>query len=113
MYLPLCWLLFFVVVGAFVFGSKPFEVFYPAPEANWNQQTPSDECALIWKNFRRGFVYSLDMFLPLIRLNEKNYDVKMTGSRQGYLYLHKLLGWLLSAYVVAAVTGLTKSGVGT
>lgn len=60
-------------------------------------------------DFPLGFAYSLDMFLPLIRLEEKHYnDCEILDWRKQYLVFHKLLGWVLSFYVIAAVSGLTK-----
>ncbi|SAK86083.1 hypothetical protein AWB76_06010 [Caballeronia temeraria] len=115
MYLPLIYLVIFVTIGAFVFGSSSATFNY-LEDADFQSPlsrgvtTKGDLAREAWLIIQRGFPYSLDMFLPLIRLNDDHYTVKLEGKRLTYLYFHKFMGWLLSAYVVAAVTGLTKSG---
>jgi len=54
------------------------------------------------------FWYSLDMFLPVIRLREQHYDRELTGVTQIYFYFHKLFGYLIVFFVIAGLTGLTK-----
>jgi hypothetical protein len=71
------------------------------------------------------FLYSLDVFLPFVNLNQRNYwwpdaeasgdfqvlhrQVRLRGSTlRYYLWLQILAGWLLSAIFVAGVTGLIR-----
>jgi len=54
-------------------------------------------------------VYSFDMLLPVVRLDEKNYKQKIPESGiRYYFYVHKLLGWVLASFLVAALSGLAK-----
>ncbi len=72
------------------------------------------------------FLYSLDVFLPFVNLNQRNYwwpdaeasgylqvlhrRVRLRGSTlRYYLWLQILAGWLLSAIFVAGVTGLIRN----
>ena len=57
---------------------------------------------------RYGITYSFDMLLPLIRLREANYKLEPTGFVQYYFYVHKIAGYVLGAFLLAALTGLTK-----
>jgi hypothetical protein len=54
----------------------------------------------------KGFSYSFDMLLPLIRLREKHYDVDLEEEPQRvYFYFHKLFGYLIGFYLVAGLSG--------
>jgi len=72
------------------------------------------------------FLYSLDVFLPFVNLNQRSYwwpdaeasgdfavlnrTVRLRGSAlRYYLWLQILAGWLLSAIFVAGVTGLIRN----
>ena len=72
------------------------------------------------------FLYSLDVFLPFVNLNQRSYwwpdaeasgdfavlhrTVRLRGSTlRYYLWLQILAGWLLSAIFVAGVTGLIRN----
>ena len=53
--------------------------------------------------------YSLDMFLPLIRLRERHYtDVDLITWVRFYFYFHKIAGYLLMFFVLAWLTGLAS-----
>jgi|GEM_PF-4553780 len=45
--------------------------------------------------------YSLDMFLPLIRLREKHYQIDLKGVARYYFYFHQVFGFFLATYLVA------------
>jgi sRNA-binding regulator protein Hfq len=71
-----------------------------------------------------AYIYSLDLFLPIVDLRQKNnwqpnsntgYEilipllkVQWRSVVQYYFYLHILLGWLLTTLWVAGVTGLVR-----
>ena len=58
---------------------------------------------------RPGFWYSLDMLLPVIRLNERHYDVDLSNDwRRHYFYVHKLFGYFLVSVIIAGLSGLTE-----
>lgn len=55
-----------------------------------------------------GLAYSFDMFIPLIRLRDCHYKIDLKGLARYYFYLHKIMGWLIGSFLVAALSGLTK-----
>jgi cytoskeletal protein CcmA (bactofilin family) len=55
-----------------------------------------------------GLSYSLDMLLPIIRLNESHYDIILKGIAKYYFYIHKILGYGLASFLIAGLTGITK-----
>jgi hypothetical protein len=55
-----------------------------------------------------GFWYSLDMFVPGIRLNENHGKVKLGKRTTIYFYVHKIAGAILGSYVLANILGLLK-----
>ncbi len=55
-----------------------------------------------------GLAYSFDTFIPLIKLRERHYKIEISGRARYYFYIHKLAGWLLGSFLVAAIAGLTK-----
>ena len=81
------WAIFFVALGALVFR-RTLEAY--------------NNCMPI------GLAYSFDMFIPLIKLRERHYKIELSGRARYYFYLHKLAGWVLGSFLVAAVSGLTK-----
>jgi hypothetical protein len=57
-----------------------------------------------------GLAFSFDMLLPIIRLREKHYtDVDLQpGYARYYFYLHKIMGYVLASFVIAALAALMK-----
>src|SRR5262249_58188017 len=72
------------------------------------------------------FLYSLDVFLPFVNLHQEHYwwpdsetsgqcalfgyQLRLNGSLvRYYLWLQVISGWLLSAILVAGLTGLMRS----
>ena len=55
-----------------------------------------------------GATYSFDMLLPLVRLRESNYKLEVRGPAQYYFYAHKLAGFVLASFLLAALSGLTR-----
>jgi hypothetical protein len=61
-----------------------------------------------------AFVYSLESFTPLLKLDQTANWAPNANSHAGdllryYLYCHIVAGWLLTSLWVGAVTGLVKS----
>lgn len=54
------------------------------------------------------YAYSFDMLLPVIELTKSHGDVLITGWQKYYFYFHKLMGWLLSFFLIAGLTGITE-----
>ena len=59
---------------------------------------------------RLGVWYSLDMLLPIIRLDERHYEVDTSPNTCAayYFYFHKMAGYVLVALVLAGLTGLVE-----
>ena len=52
--------------------------------------------------------YSLDMLLPVIELAKAHTKLVLTGWQKYYFYFQKLMGWLLSFFLIAGLTGITE-----
>jgi hypothetical protein len=55
-----------------------------------------------------GLAYSFDMLLPLVQLDKKHDDVDLDPWPQRYFFAHKIVGVLLTSFIVAGISGLTK-----
>ncbi|MFQ5965915.1 MAG: hypothetical protein ACE5KZ_16745 [Candidatus Scalinduaceae bacterium] len=55
-----------------------------------------------------GLSYSLDKLLPIIRLNESHYIIKLAGFAKYYFYIHIILGYVLASFLIAGLSGITK-----
>lgn len=55
-----------------------------------------------------GWVYALDMLLPVMRLREAHYEVDLQGWARYYFYLHRVLGLIIGSFLLAGLTGLTQ-----
>ena len=55
-----------------------------------------------------GLTYSFDMLLPLVQLNKKHDDIDLDPWPQRYFYAHKIIGVILTSFIVAGISGLTK-----
>jgi hypothetical protein len=55
-----------------------------------------------------GLAYSFDMLLPLVQLDKKHDDVELDPWPQRYFFAHKIVGVLLTSFIVAGISGLTK-----
>jgi hypothetical protein len=58
--------------------------------------------------FTLGLVYSFDMLLPLVQLDKKHDDVDLGPWPRCYFYAHKIIGVILTSFIVAGISGLTK-----
>jgi hypothetical protein len=58
--------------------------------------------------FTLGLVYSFDMLLPLVQLDKKHDDVDLGSWPRCYFYAHKIIGVILTSFIVAGISGLTK-----
>ena len=88
-FLALAWAAGFVVTGTavlykFVNGQDNFEV----------------EKLGIW--------YCVDMLLPVIRLRERHYEIDLVGFARYYFFVHKIVGYLLTFFVIAGLSGLAE-----
>ena len=61
------------------------------------------------RSMKLGFLYSLDMLLPIIHLRELHYtDVDLNTWARRYFYFHKIMGYVLIFFVLAGLSGLTE-----
>ena len=103
----LIWIAALVSCGVYVlhhFGESRKVSAYLRP-IGYPQRTPRRELAVYWIDL---MAYSFDMLLPIIRLRDAHYAIDLEGYTRYYFYLHRLLGWVLGAFLVAGISGLTK-----
>ena len=86
-YVALIWVIFFVVLGAFILRRSG--------------EGPRN-------GMPHGYSYSFDMLLPIIQLRPSHYDIDLKGRARYYFYVHKIIGWALASFLVAGLSGLTK-----
>jgi hypothetical protein len=55
-----------------------------------------------------GIAYSIDMLLPIVKLRDMHYAIELNGWARYYFYAHKIMGFVLGSFVLAALAGLTK-----
>ncbi len=61
------------------------------------------------RSIKLGFLYSLDMLLPIIHLREQHYTaVDLNTWAKYYFYFHKIMGYVLIFFVLAGLSGLTE-----
>jgi len=84
----LIWVLGFVLIGIYVVGTVDYGAMYRASLLD-----------------RIGF--SVDKLIPVIELNDK-YKLDFDGWQLGYFYVHKIIGFLLTSFVIAGFSGITK-----
>jgi hypothetical protein len=55
-------------------------------------------------------IFSLDRLLPVVQLDEAHKEVEAAraGGVKYYFYAHKLVGWVLASFLIAALAGLTQ-----
>jgi hypothetical protein len=59
-------------------------------------------------NMPYGITFSVDMLLPIIRLRENNYKIELKGFARYYFYVHKIMGYIIVAFLGAGLSGLAK-----
>jgi len=98
-HLAFLWGLGFVLVGAFIF--------YKA-DSNNLMLHPNPNTVVRFNSI----AYSLDTFLPVINLHQEDWSPNSTQPVgllvQIYLWLHTLMGWILTTLGVAGFTGLIR-----
>ena len=55
-----------------------------------------------------GIFYSFDLLLPIIRLREKHYKIDLNGWIRYYIYVHRIMGYVLASFLIAGISRLTK-----
>ena len=81
------WGIILIAIGAFVYRMTP-----QGRKNTWLERT----------------AYSFDLFMPIIRLRERHYQVDLPGWPRYYFYVHQLMGLILITFLAAGLSGLTK-----
>jgi hypothetical protein len=89
MWLTIVWAIVFVSIGTVVFKHSREGINEPPLRLD-------------------ALFYSIDMFLPIIEFRKHHRDIDVTSNARFYFYLHKLVGWLVSSFIVAGLAGFTK-----
>jgi hypothetical protein len=55
-----------------------------------------------------GLAYSFDMLVPVVQLRKKHYDIDLDPWPKRYFYAHRIVGVILTSFIVAGISGLTK-----
>jgi hypothetical protein len=55
-----------------------------------------------------GLAYSFDTLLPIIKLRDRHYQIDLKTWARYYFYGHKIMGYVLAAFLAAGLSGLTK-----
>jgi hypothetical protein len=58
--------------------------------------------------YRFGLAASFDYLIPVIHLREKHYNVDFSGWQRYYFYIHRIMGFILSGIIGAALSGLIQ-----
>ena len=55
-------------------------------------------------------IFSLDLLLPIVQLDaaHNQLEASLAGGVKHYFYAHKLVGWVLASFLIAALAGLTQ-----
>jgi hypothetical protein len=80
------WILVLVPLGAVIFGFDP-------------------AIRLRQMRFIDRLIYSFDALLPFVTLRAEHNSFDMQGWPKYYLYFHKVMGYVLIAFLLAALTG--------
>jgi hypothetical protein len=89
MWLPLVWMAGFISLGTIVFKRSR--------EGQQQPALPFD-----------ALVYSIDTFFPLIEFRKRHQDIDITSGARFYFYGHKLIGWIVTSFIIAGLAGFTK-----
>ena len=89
----LIWVVLLVGTGAFVL--------------HWTKERDRHEEEI--HKISDAMFYSLDMLLPIIRLRELHYkNVDLKTRARYYFYFHKIMGYVLTFFLIAALSGLAS-----
>ena len=88
-FLALFWATAFVIAGYIVLQAR----------VNRNKKDTEEDLG-IW--------YSIDILLPIVRLRERHYERELDGWARWYFFAHRIIGYVLTLFVIAGLTGLTK-----
>jgi len=120
-YYALGWAVLVVVFGSWLFGrGRVAGIVAPSDKDAYEFFTENAHLAPSYYPRFSAFFYSLDAFLPIINLGQKdhwmpnaNLGVRVFGHKDGwwlrdYLWLHIILGWVLTTLFVAGISGVVS-----
>jgi hypothetical protein len=127
-YVAMIWVAFLSLVGAVFFATANAELLRTNDGLVYDEHGPRWRKLLIGnmrvKRYREDlkgtpkheqdyglinpFGYSFDTLLPLIRLRELHYQIEVGGWRHLYFYFHRVFGWVLGVFLLAAFSGLIR-----
>ncbi len=81
------WVILLILLGAWIYGKTA-----PGKASNWMAR----------------LIFSFDLLLPLVKLNENNYKIPISGWQLYYFYFHKLIGYVLGLIIIAGISGIIK-----
>lgn len=59
-------------------------------------------------NLLIAFCYSLDRLFPFVHFDKQHDEVKLRGFARYYFFFHSVVGFILSYFFIAGITGLTR-----
>lgn len=115
---PLWTLLFFVLLGTYIFNvGYNKHIFIPSPD-KINISIELDSTGTIQELYLEFYplVFSLDNFIPFIDLRHADYWLLNTIKGEGiistlvvfYFYCHIILGWVLTTLFIVGLTGIIR-----
>jgi len=118
-WLAILWMVGFILLGSAVFWSaRENDVMKPAKERVFMDQNyqKSGKPPSAHPEFQ-PFLYSLDVFLPIVDLHQESYWLPrpvpawpywLSWCYVAYMVFHIIAGWLLTTLLVVGLTGLVK-----
>jgi hypothetical protein len=95
----------FVLFGAFLFGLVFREQIVPTKDNAYEPNTRN--LTETYPPFN-ALIYSLETFVPLVKLGMSEFWAPHRGPSRLYLWVHIILGWVLTTLWFAGLTGLIK-----
>jgi uncharacterized protein YjbI with pentapeptide repeats len=102
------WIIGFVCFGVWIMrwsGEAKKVTAYPLPKGLYQHKICKRDRIIYWSDL---IAYSFDMLLPIIKLREAHSNIDLQGGARYYFYFHRMMGWVLGAFLVAGISGLTK-----
>ena len=111
------WKALWYILGAVIIGAVVFGLAF-----NNDLMVPTKERIYLAESYPpppsqyprfQPFIYSLDVFLPIVDLHQESYWLPNASTPwgwavMGYMWLQILLGWVLTTVAVAGLTGLVR-----
>jgi hypothetical protein len=116
------WIFFFLLLGTLLFwwsGLEVNELAVHSEAAVWDTRATSTQehswpdlflgHFYFWPDLWYCFVYSLDVFIPVVDLGYANAWEPILPGVQIYVAIHAISGWIFIVLLLASLTGLIKN----